>query len=246
MESFSDMKLLEALHELDQIVRNRLHFSARLEYVYASQMAKMTRRASMSGESLGRLETRLADSHKQREECLGVRDSIITSLKEQLDQQRLTGSQAVHSCRAQAHTEYEEVKRCSENNLESLKASLEENILTMRSHELRDEEEELELRKRRQDLEGEILRRIRHYDATMSSLQTTLDSLREEDKALTLLLKNKKTIQSGRIQPDLSCGLKVKSHRVWAPKGFEFATVVPNKVGLYSTRCSGFCFHKYD
>ncbi|XP_066982434.1 dynein regulatory complex protein 10-like [Macrobrachium rosenbergii] len=191
-EDQSKCRLLEVLKELRPTVRNQLYFSAKLEYVYASQIAKYTARATNSGESLGRTERQLTEALNQREECLGARDDIIASLTSELLLLRQVGSQSVLASRAAGDSEFKEVRASSENNLDSLKASLSETEQTMRSHELRDEQEELELRKCRQDIESEIMRKICHYDATMSALQNTLDALREEDQRLTALLKNKK------------------------------------------------------
>ncbi|XP_068232331.1 dynein regulatory complex protein 10-like [Palaemon carinicauda] len=191
-EDKSECRLLEVLKELLPTVRNQFYFSAKLEYVYASQIAKYTATVTTSGESLGRTERQLTESLNQREECLGARDRIIASLRSQLHLLRQTGCQSILSARTAGDSEYKEVRASSESNLDSLNASLSENIQMMRSHESRDEQNELELRKCRQDIENEIMRKICHFDATMSGLQNTLDALRDEDQHLTLLLKNKK------------------------------------------------------
>nr|XP_027224541.1 autophagy-related protein 23-like [Penaeus vannamei]XP_027224542.1 autophagy-related protein 23-like [Penaeus vannamei]XP_027224543.1 autophagy-related protein 23-like [Penaeus vannamei]XP_027224544.1 autophagy-related protein 23-like [Penaeus vannamei] len=190
-EDRAESALLDMLAEFQKLIHHRLYFSPRLEYLYATQMAALMGRMSNSGESVSRLENCLLEMQSQREESLRTRTDVIHSLRKRLEELNAAEEEMVNSCRTALREEYDEVRESSKISLDDLKTDLEKNISAMVSHGARHEELELQLRKKRQDLEDQIMLQIRKYDATMSSLQTTLDGLRAEDSHVTLMLEKK-------------------------------------------------------
>ncbi|XP_042892832.1 trichohyalin-like [Penaeus japonicus] len=190
-EDRAESALLDMLAEFQKLIHHRLYFSPRLEYLYATQMAALIGRVSNSGESVSRLENCLLEMQTRREENLRTRTDIIQSLRKRLEELNADEEDMVNTCRTALREEYDEVRESSRVTLDELKTDLEKNISAMVAHGARHEESELQLRMKRQDLEDQIMLQIRKYDATMSSLQTTLDSLRAEDSHVTLMLEKK-------------------------------------------------------
>ncbi|KAF2365323.1 hypothetical protein FHG87_003923 [Trinorchestia longiramus] len=159
------------------LLQQRLQFSARLEYLYASTLANQAVSKSESNSTAMALEKQVQEAKLKLQEVKQEEEQKLQENKQLLQQLDEDGRSAVSAIRKAAAEQQTEARQQSRRRLQQLEETLSQATAQQAELEKKHRLAEAKMRQKRQEMEGRVLQVITEYDTNMTALQAARDHL---------------------------------------------------------------------